>query len=133
RRGGTAGLHVTGISAEDDALLAADAGMLVFEIGSGDPDRQAFELKRALSLVRGRRPAAKLLIAAPPEPSAALRARGLEAYVDRFLPTARPIRAPEELLTPGSDLDSFAGARLVPPQKSRSDPGVVWLLPADPK
>jgi hypothetical protein len=124
------GLHLTGIPAEDDPLLAADVATLLVEAGTGDPDRQAFELKRALSLVRGRRPSVKLLIAAPPEPSAALRTRGLDSYVDGFLPLPRPIVTAEELLTPGSDLDR-GGTTLAPSRKSRSDPGVVWLLPVE--
>jgi len=109
RRGGAAGLHVAGIPAEDDPLLAADVNRLVIEIGAGDPDQQAFELKRSLSLVRGRRPAASLLAAASPESTTALRARGLDSYVDGFLSLPHPIRSAEELLTPGS----------------------VWLLPVE--
>jgi hypothetical protein len=109
RRGGTAGLHVAGIPAEDDPLLAADVGTLVIEPGAGDPDQQAFELKRALSLVRGRRPAATLLIVA--SESSAWRARGLDAYADGFLPVPRTIQTAEELLIPE---------------------GVVWLLPQEP-
>ena len=76
RRGATAGLHVTGVPQEDDPVLAADANTLVVEVAEGDPDRLAFDLKRALSLVRGRHPAETLLIAASPDVSAALRERG---------------------------------------------------------
>jgi hypothetical protein len=125
RRGAVPGLHLTGIPAEDDPLLAAGVDTFLFDVAAGDADRQAFDLKRALSLVRGRRPSAVLMIAASSGVSAALRERGLDSYADGFLPAARPIRSAEELLTPGSDLDFFAR-----PQPSRSDPGVVWLLPA---
>ena len=60
RRGGAAGLHLTGIPADDDPALAAGADALVVEVGAGDPDRLAFDLKRALTLVRGRRPSRPL-------------------------------------------------------------------------
>ena len=109
RRGAVPGLHLTGIPAEDDPLLAAGVDTFLFEVAAGDADRQAFELKRALSLVRGRRPSASLLIAASSESSAALRARGLDAYADGFLAVPRPIRSADELLGPGG----------------------VWLLPAE--
>jgi hypothetical protein len=99
RRGGTAGLHLTGVPADDDPALAAPTDTLVVEAGTGDPDRLAFELKRALTLVRGRRPTATLLIAAAPEMSAALRERGMDSYVDGFLPILSLIRSPEELLS----------------------------------
>jgi hypothetical protein len=109
RRGGVPGLHLTGIPPEDDPLLAAGVDTFVFEIAAGDADRQAFELKRALSLVRGRRAGATLLMATSPELTAALRDRAMDSYVDGFLPAPQPIRSTEELLTPG----------------------VVWLLPAE--
>jgi hypothetical protein len=101
RRGGAAGLHVTGIPADEDPALAADADILLVEVGAGDPDRRAFDLKRALTLVRGRRPATTLLIAAAPETAAALRQRGMDPYVDGFVPVPSVIRTAEELLTPG--------------------------------
>jgi hypothetical protein len=132
RRGGAAGLHLTGIPADDDPALAAGADALVVEVGAGDPDRLAFDLKRALTAARGRRPATTLLIAAPPESSTALRQRGMDSYVDGFLPVPTTIRSSDELLTPGSDLDSRFGTGFVPDRKSRSDPVVrVWRLPMD--
>ena len=64
RRGAVPGLHLTGIPAEDEPLLAAGVDTFLVEVAAGDADRQAFDLKRALSLVRGRRPSATLVIAA---------------------------------------------------------------------
>ena len=110
RREAVPGLHLTGIPLEDDPLLAAGVDSFVFEVIAGDADRQAFELKRGLSLVRGRRPAASLLIAAAPEVTVALRARGLDSYADGFLPAPRTVRSTDDLL----------GAT-----------GAVWLLPPD--
>src|SRR6266511_218050 len=94
RRGGSAGLHLTGIPAEDDPALAGEGDTLVVEVGAGDPDRLAFDLKRALTVARGRRPAATLLIAAPPEVATALRARGIDSYIDGVLPIPSIIRSP---------------------------------------
>lgn len=111
-RGGAPGLHLTGIPAEDDPALAADVDTLLVEAGAGDPDRLAFDLKRALALSRGRRPTMTLLIAAAPETAAALGRRGVDAYVDGFLPVPSTIRTADELLTP------VAGIR-------------VWRLPED--
>jgi hypothetical protein len=110
RRQAVPGLHLTGIPLEDDPLLAAGVDSFVFEVAAGDADRQAFDLKRALSLVRGRRPAARLLIAAAPEVTVALRARGLDSYADGFLPAPQTFRSVDDLL----------GAT-----------GAVWLMPLD--
>jgi hypothetical protein len=101
RRGATAGLHLTGVPDEDDPVLAADASTLVVEVAPGDFDRMAFDLKRALSLVRGRHPAEALLIAASPDVSAALRERGMASYIDGFVALPADISSPEELLMPG--------------------------------
>ena len=110
RRGATAGIHVTGVPADADPVLDADIATLIIELalardtGAGDVDRAAFALKQALSLARGRHPSTTLLIAAPPEVTAALRDRGLDPYVDGFLPVPGEIRRAEELLTPGPPL-----------------------------
>jgi hypothetical protein len=110
RRGAATGLHIIGVPADDDPLLAAVANTFVAEVGAGDADRLAFDLKRALSLVRGRHPDETLLIAASPEVSAALRERGMASYADGFVARPGDIGAPEDLLTPGAR---------------------IWRLPAD--
>ena len=84
-RGARVGLHVTGVPAEEDAVLGAAADVLILEPAGPDADRTAFELKRALATARGRRPQARLLVAAPAEEVAALRDRGVAAYVDDFV------------------------------------------------
>jgi hypothetical protein len=64
---------------------------LLVEVAADDSISMAFELKRALSLVRGRHPAETLLIAASADASAALRERGLASYIDGF------VRAPADI------------------------------------
>jgi hypothetical protein len=113
RRGAVSGAHVTGVPAEDDPVLATEMGTLVIEPGAGDPDRLAFELKRALALARGRHPRETLLIAAPDDSAAALRARGIDSYIDGVVPVPEAILSAEALLAPGA-----ASLRL-------------WRLPAD--
>ncbi len=100
RRGGAAGLHVTGVPTQDDPSLEADGAVLVVDAVEPDPDRAAFELKRALTMARGRHPGTSLAIAAAPAMIAALRERGLGSYADAFLPAIAHIGAPEDLLTP---------------------------------
>src|SRR5229473_2191756 len=112
RRGGQPGLHLTGVPEADDPALEADVATMVVEVGAGNPDRLAFDLKRALTFVRGRRPSATLLIAGPPDVTAALVQRGMDSYVDGFLPVPATIRGPDELLDP----DGRPGIR-------------VWRLP----
>ena len=110
RRGALTGLHVTGVPADEDPALAADVLTLIVETGAGDADRLAFDLKRALSLARGRHPAETLLVAAPPQISAALRERGIESYADGLVPMPADLGEAEDLVTPASR---------------------VWRLPAD--
>ncbi|HEY2432372.1 MAG TPA: hypothetical protein VGI12_06825 [Vicinamibacterales bacterium] len=98
RRGARGALHFRDVPAEADAALAADAALLVFEPAPGEPDDLAFRLKRALAAARGRHPESRLLVAASPAQTAALHQRGLDAYVDGFIPPSTAIAAPEELL-----------------------------------
>src|SRR5829696_5296649 len=113
RRGASAGLHVIGIPVDGDPALEADVRTLIVEPGRGgsDADRQAFDLKRAFAAARGASPAAALLIAAGADAAAALRARGLESYVDGFIAVPAAIQSPAQLLTPGA--------------------AQTWLLPPD--
>ena len=110
RRGATTGLHVVGVPADEDPVLAAVANTLIVEVDAGDADRLAFDLKRALSLVRGRHPDESLLIAASSDVTAALRERGMAPYADGFVARPAEIGSPEDLLTPGAR---------------------IWRLPAD--
>lgn len=97
--GGQPGVHILGpVPADDDPVLRVEADAFVFEPPAGDFDRLAFDLKRALSYVRGRRPSAELSLAAEANAARALRARGLEAYVDRFLAPSQPLARIESLL-----------------------------------
>ena len=98
RLGGRPGVHFTGMPAVDDPRLSADADTLLFEGGSGDLDRTAFDLKQALAAARGHGPGATLLLAAPDDRAAALRDRGLGAYVSAFVAPPTPIERGEELL-----------------------------------
>jgi hypothetical protein len=109
RRGATAGLHVTGVPTEDDPVLAADASTLIAEVAPGDFDRMAFDLKRALSLVRGRHPAETVLIAASPDVSAALRERGMASYIDGFVALPADVSSPEDLLLSGPHIWRLPG------------------------
>src|SRR6266850_7063511 len=57
RRGARAGVHLTDVPSENDSALAAPVDELAIDVPSaGDPDRLAFDLKRALSRARGERP-----------------------------------------------------------------------------
>jgi hypothetical protein len=80
-------------------VLDAGAGGLIVDVADEDPERLAFDLKRALTLVRGRHPSTTLAIAASPGTAEALRQRGLASYVDAFLPVTAGIGGPEDLLT----------------------------------
>src|SRR5258708_21914165 len=114
RRGGQPGLHLTGVPGAADPALEANVDTVVVEVGAGNPDRLAFDLKRALTLVRGRRPSATLLIAGPPDVTAALLQRGMGSYVHGVLVVPATIRRPDELLEPDGQ------------------PGIhVWRLPTD--
>jgi len=104
RRGGRAGLHLTGVPAPDDAALAADVETFVFDAAVQDPERTAFELKQALSAARGQRPNATLLVAATAAAAAALRDRGVVPYLNDVIAPAAPIERSEALVerTPSS-------------------------------
>ena len=99
-RGARAGLHVPGTPLEGDRLLAADADLLIVEAGPGDLDQQAFELKRALSEARGRRPGMRLIVAVPNDRAAALRERGLAPYADAIVPPSAPLLSADVLAQP---------------------------------
>lgn len=100
RRGGMPGVHLTGAPEENDPALDAGGDTLVAEVADADPDRLAFDLKRALTLARGRHAASTLAIAATPGTLEALRQRGMGSYVDTFLPVTAGIGGPDDLLTP---------------------------------
>jgi hypothetical protein len=100
RRGASAGLHVTGVPASDDPLLSADVDRLIVEVSAGDPDRLAFDLKRALSAARGQRPSTRLFVAAPAALVDALRSRGLTPYADAYLAPAQALPVADGLFTP---------------------------------
>jgi len=100
QRGARAGLHVTGVPGEDDPLLDAADLLIVEPAVPRDPalvTGLVFELKRALSAARGRRPSARLLVAAPGPLVRDLEARGLAAYVDGFLDPPARIEAVADL------------------------------------
>ena len=115
RLGGRAGVHFTAIPAPDDPRVSADADTLLFESGSGDLDRAAFDLKQALAAARGHAPGVTLLLAAPEDRAAGLRERGLTAYVSAFV-------APPTALERGEDLlkarGPFVFIRTLPPDAS---------------
>ena len=100
RRGGTAGLHVMGVPGDADPSLSAGSAMLLIEVADGDPDRTAFDLKRALAAARGASPSTTLAIAASPAMTTLLRERGLGPYADAFVAPAAAAVAPGDLLTP---------------------------------
>jgi hypothetical protein len=99
-RGAGNGLHVIGVPPEGDGILAADVEMLILEPPPGDPEQQAFDLKRALAEARGRRPAATLIVAAAPGEAAALRERGLEPYADAIVAAPTPLLSPDVFARP---------------------------------
>jgi hypothetical protein len=100
RRGGVPGVHLTGVPGDDDPAIDAGGDSLILDVAGEDPDRLAFELKRALTLARGRHAAMTLAIAAAPGLAEALRQRGIASYIDTFLPVADTIQSPDDLLTP---------------------------------
>jgi hypothetical protein len=103
RRGATTALHLTGVPGDEDPVLAADAAILIIEIiepSGGDVERLAFELERALAAARGRHQSMSLRVAAPPRIEFELRARGLEPYLDGFIPASEPIARPDDLFPP---------------------------------
>jgi hypothetical protein len=109
------GLHlVDDVPGDAAAVLQVDADTFVFEPSSRATDRLAYDLKRALALVRGRRPAAQLVVAIDAAEATALRARGLDAYVDRFSAPSAPLASPDALL------------------ESRGADGPIWHLLDDP-
>ena len=94
-------VHLVGLPVEDDPAIAADAALLVIEPpATGDTERAAFALKRALASARGRHPAMRLLVAAAPALASGLRARGLAPYADDFVAPPSPVTSVEELLAP---------------------------------
>lgn len=99
-RGARPGLHVIGTPAEADPVLAADVDLLILEPLAGDPERLAFDLKRALADARGRRSAAALMVAATASLAADLRQRGVEPYADAFVPPAAPMLSADVLAQP---------------------------------
>ena len=101
--------------APDDPRLSAEVDTLLFESGSGDLDRAAFELKQALAAARGHGPGATLLLAASDDRAAALRDRGLGAYVSAFVAPPAPIERGEDLLEASRQAVSV---RLLPPDAS---------------
>jgi hypothetical protein len=105
-RGARLGIHLTGIPDPADAALGAAGEALVIEVPDGDRERQAFDLKRALTAARGLAASRALMIAGGAETIAALKARGLDAYVDGYLPPPDTISRPDDLLIemPPSDL-----------------------------
>jgi hypothetical protein len=127
RRGGRAGVHVTGIPSDGDRVLSDPGDELVIDVPAGeDPDRLAFDLKRALSRARGERPGARLIVAADAETRDALDARGIRTYADEFLPPIGLIQNPADLLLarPAASTSSQVW-RL--PQATR--PGRSWPPP----
>jgi hypothetical protein len=125
RRGAAAGLHVIGVPRDQDPLLAAPVDLFIIEpadAASGDLARLAFDLKRALSAARGRRPGAALLVALPTAVARELRTLGLAPYVDGFVAPPAPVETPAGLLDPTDadrtrvrvvPLDSASAARIV--------------------
>ena len=99
-RGARTGLHVTGVPREGDPLLGAEVETLIVEPPAGEPEQQAFDLKRALTEARGRRPGIVLVVAAPEDRAAALRARGLEPYVDVIIAPAATMLSADALAQP---------------------------------
>lgn len=99
-RGGIAGLHVTGVPGPGDPALDAGAAILLMDAPDDDPDRAAFDLKRALTTARGRDAQTRLVLAAAPATLAALRERGLGSYLDAFLPVTPAIALADDLLVP---------------------------------
>lgn len=114
RRGAQVSIHVSGTATADEPVLRATVDALIFEPAGTDADQIAFDLKRALALARGAGSAAHLFVAAPRALADALRARGIEPYVDRIIGPALPIAAPSDLLSPLTDADSVL--RLLPPE-----------------
>jgi hypothetical protein len=114
-RGARAGVHVIGVPADGDPVLAVAADVLIIEPGPAEADRLAFDLKRVLAEARGLRTSMPLVVAAPAAQVAALRERGLAPYVDDFMPPSSPIATTDEL------------AALLPP-----GPFVLRVLPASP-
>lgn len=110
RRGALVSVHVIG-SGADDVVLRTPLDALIFEPPDSDADRVAFDLKRALALARGSGSAAQLIVAASRAQADALRARGIEPYVDRIIPPAVAIAAPSNLLSPA---DTEMVLRLLP-------------------
>jgi hypothetical protein len=100
RRGGVPGVHLMGVPDDNDPAVDAAGDSLIVDVAGEDPDRLAFELKRALTLARGRHPAMTLAIAAASGTTEALRRRGIASYIDAFLPVAATIEGPGDLLTP---------------------------------
>jgi hypothetical protein len=103
RLGGRPGVHFTAIPTANDPRLSADVDTWLFEGGSADLDRAAYDLKQALAAARGHAPAATLLLAAPDDRAAGLRDRGLGAYVTAFVPPPVPIERAEDLLQAGRE------------------------------
>ena len=111
RIGGSAGLHLTGVPAEDAAALAADVDRLLIDAAGDDLDRLAFDLKKALAAARGKHPQAALLVAATPSTVAALRERGLAPYLTAFVGPPAPIATADELIEPAA---GSVRARILP-------------------
>jgi hypothetical protein len=122
QRGARAALHIVGIPPENDPILGAEADALILEPGEGDPDRVAFELKRALAAARGARPAARLFVAAAGALAAALGERGVGPYATGFILPGTPIGAASDLTAPRP---AAAFALRVLPQGSAEAAGIL--------
>jgi hypothetical protein len=113
RRGGRPGLHIVGIPGDADPALEADADLAVIEVPAGDPEQQAFALKQALTRARGQHPGSRLLLAGSTDTVKALKARGIDPYIDGTVGPPAPVQRIDELLAP-----TDASLR-------------VWTLPTD--
>src|SRR4051812_18468207 len=103
QRGARVALHVVGVPADQDPVLALDVATIIVEPPAMEIESLAFELKRALAAARGQHPTAVLLVAASDTLTAQLRERGVAPYVDVFVAPATPIASAADLLQPGPD------------------------------
>lgn len=139
RRGGRVGFDVAGVPDSSSPLLTAGGDALVLEPGDGNPDTIALALQRAFVQARGASTETTLVLAAKPDVIDALTARGLDAYVDAYLPLGGPLDGHAGLhhpvwratplpsgIAPLEEVDAL----LISTRNTRDDVR-VWSVPGD--
>jgi hypothetical protein len=141
RRGGRVGFDVVGVPDSSSPLLTAGGDALVLEPDDADPDTIALALQRAFVRARGASTDTTLVLAAKPDVIDAMIARGIDAYVDVYLPLGsgwdrkggarHPVWSATPLPSGGIAPLQDASALLISTRNTRDDVR-VWSVPQDP-